>query len=79
MIKNSEYRYQYKKTNLNNSHGQSGLSGELLTNVSSWLGCFAEGGFENFELFGLDGRARAAPFVASFVVVHLRAINIKLL
>ena len=47
-------------TDLNHSHGQSGLFGQLLADVSRRFGSLREGVLQDLQLFGLDGGARTS-------------------
>lgn len=46
------------------SHGQTGFFGELFPDVPRWLGCLRERSFQNLQLLGFDGGARAPSFRA---------------
>lgn len=56
-------------TNLNDSHIETRLVGQLLADVARWLGRGSEGRLQCFQLLGLDGGAWSTTLGAARLIV----------
>jgi len=61
---------------LDDSHGESGLLGQLFPHQPGWLGRVGEDVLEDFQLLGLDGRPRSSPLVLLVSPFGIRQVGV---
>merc|ERR550532_3395456 len=67
LLHSSLFRSFILKPNLNDSHAQPRLLGQLLPDVSGRLGRLTEGRLEDFQLLGLNCRPGASSFTTCLI------------